>query len=145
MFTLLTVARLRSEKDALEALLRPPSIPEAVTQSVANLDRSLLNEAEQGLLDSLTSGDQIQSDTSKRLHAIQASLGPTIDTFADGIHKIAQYRNSADNVASSILRVCATKLDEREREGRRQALDSEDRSPRRDLDSVLRGLSRADR
>jgi kinetochore protein Mis13/DSN1 len=137
--------RLRSEKDSLEALLRPPFIPEVPPQSLANLDRSLFNEAERGLLESLASGNQIQSDTSKRLNAIQTSLGPTIDTFADGLHKIAQYRNSADNVASNVLRVCATKLDERERERRRQALGSDDRSPGRDLDSVLRGLSRADR
>lgn len=142
---MLTMLRLRSEKDALEALLRPPSIPEQPNQSLVKLDRSLLDESETAVLDSLASGSQLQADTSQRINSVQTSLGPSVDAFADGIHKIAQYRNAADSVASSVLSICARKLDERDHEGRKKALEDEGRSPRGDLDSVLRGLSRADR
>jgi len=85
-------------------------------------------------------------DLSTRLTSVTATLGPTIDTFADGIHKMSQYRDAAEKVASRTLAICAGKLSEREREGRRRALQQEeDRSPRRDLGNVLRGLSQLDR
>ncbi len=141
----LTLLRLRDERDALEALLQPPTIAPLPEQPMATMDKALLNESEGSMLTSLMSNTNTSEDVSQRLNSIQSALGPSIDSFADGIHKVAQYRNAADNVAGNVLAVCSRKLSEREMEGRRKALQDESRSPRRDLNSVLRGLSRADR
>jgi kinetochore protein Mis13/DSN1 len=141
----LTGLRLRSERDALEALLQPPSIPDIPEQSVSRLDKSLLNDTDSAIFDSSRSNTNTSRDASSRLNSIQTSLGRSIDVFADGVHRVAQYRNAADSVAGTVLSVCSRKLTERELEGRRKALQDEDRSPRRDLNSVLRGLSRVDR
>ena len=141
----LTLLRLRDERDALEALLQPPTIAPLPEQPMATMDKALLNESEGSMLTSLMSNTNTSEDVSQRLNSIQSALGPSIDSFADGIHKVAQYRNTADSVAGNVLAVCSRKLSEREMEGRRKALQDESRSPRRDLNSVLRGLSRADR
>ena len=84
---------------------------------------------------------------SSRLNSIFASLGPTTDAFADGIHQIAQYRNAADNVARRVLRTCADKLEDREKEGRRHALgEAAEKSTTKDkLGGVLRSLGRLER
>jgi hypothetical protein len=86
---------------------------------------------------SLQDGSGIQSDVQRRLNAMQQDLGPTVDAFADGIHKIGQYRDAADHMASRVLQICSEKLAERDKKS--------DVDPRRDLSSVLRGLSRVDR
>jgi hypothetical protein len=71
---------------------------------------------------------------SSRINFISASLGPTIDAFADGMHQIAQYRDAADNVAGR----------DREKEGRRHALGetAEISTIKDELGCVLRSLSR---
>ena len=109
------------------------------------MDKAQLSQAESAMLASLSSSADPFADLSQRLNSIQSTLGPSIDCFADGLHKVAQYRNAADDVAGTVLSVCSRKLSEREAEGRRKALHDEDASPRRDLNSVLRGLSRVDR
>lgn len=92
---------------------------------------------------------QLQStqtdDIHSRVETIFEDLQPSVDAFADRVHKVAQYRDAADNVASRVLSIAAEKLAEREDDSRRRAQPERDRSPRRDLGSVLRGLSRADR
>lgn len=140
--------RLRQEKVALEALLRPPSVLE-LTQSSRNAadEKEMLSEEDIKAWQSLaptTSGD---SDTlTRRLNKVINGIEPAIDTFADGIHKINQYRIGGDSIASQVLATCATKLAERERVGRLKALGQEhDRSPGRDLGQVLRGLSKIDK
>jgi len=141
--------RLRSEKDALEALLRPPSIPDLPTvkvDSLSNVNQELLSETDASILKSLKSTSNLTTDVTSRVNKVASALGPAIDTFADGVHKINQYRLGADDMASQVLSRCAEKLADRERAGRRKALAIEDdRSPGRDLSSVLRGLSKADR
>jgi kinetochore protein Mis13/DSN1 len=84
---------------------------------------------------------------STRLNSINASLGPTIDAFADGMHQIAQYRDAADSVAVRVLKVCADKLQDREKEGRRHALGeaTEINTTQDELGGVLRSLSRLTR
>jgi kinetochore protein Mis13/DSN1 len=81
---------------------------------------------------------------SSRINFISASLGPTIDAFADGMHQIAQYRDAADNVAGRVLKMCAGKLEDREKEGRRHALGetAEISTIKDELGCVLRSLSR---
>ena len=140
--------RIRSEKDALEALLRPPSIPDPpVFEEDHDIikQEGLLSESDVSILNTLRLSSVVPEDISSRVNKVTSGLGPAIDTFTDGIHKINQYRVGADDIASQVLSICAEKIAERERAGRRKALGIEgDRSPGRDLSSVLRGLSKAD-
>lgn len=147
--TLTNVMRLRQEKDALEALLRPPSISEPVqfdADTTGGIDEHMLSEADASFLRSLKSSRTPLENLAGRVNKVITNLEPAIDTFADGIHKVNRYRIGADDIASQVLSICASKLAERERVGRLKALGGEDeRSPGRDLSSVLRGLSKADR
>ncbi|EKG15634.1 Mtw1 kinetochore complex DSN1 [Macrophomina phaseolina MS6] len=62
-----------------------------------------------------------QSELETRLQAITASLEPRIDLFADGLHKLMQYRAVAERVADSILASAADRLEEREKEAKKAA------------------------
>ncbi|KAK5330457.1 hypothetical protein LTR93_002046 [Exophiala xenobiotica] len=145
------IKRLRAEKEALGNLLATPAVPSSrqiqssLLSNDKNLDQTLLSETDIAALDSLprsvTSSDQI----SQRVNGLYDSLGPTIDKFADGIHTIGQYRQAADNVASRTLAICAERLSQREKEGRKRALPEAQGTPPKDLGGVLRSLSRADR
>jgi len=143
------ICRLRSEKDALEALLRPPSIPDLPTRkndSDSDIDLEALSESDADILRSLNSDASLSADMASRVNKVTSDLGPAVDIFADGVHKINRYRMGGDGIASQVLSLCAEKLADRERAGRRKALGVEDdRSPGRDLNSVLRGLSKAER
>lgn len=134
------------EKDALDALKQPPSISSPFLfgeTDTPNLEEDLLSESDARILRLLRANTELPTSLDNRVDKVITNLGPSIDTFADGIHKINQYRIGADQISSQVLSVCANKLAEREKEGRRKALGlDEDRSPGRDLSSVLRGLSR---
>lgn len=96
-------------------------------------------------MESLTSSASTRTEMGTRVNKVLSSLEPAVDTFADGLHKVDQYRSGADQLASQVLSTCAEKLAERERIGRRKAQgDEEEQSPGRNLNSILRGLSRAD-
>ena len=108
---------------------------------------SLLSPCDARILESLASTRDSRETTSLRLNAISASLRPTIDSFTDGLHQIAQYRNAADNVAGQVLKMCADKLEDKEKEGRKHALgEAAAMSTVKDeVSGVLRSLSRLDR
>lgn len=109
-------------------------------------DEDTLTTEEVSMLKSLRASSSLPSEISTRVSKVTSGLGPAIDTFADGVHKINQYRIGADQIASRLLSVCAEKLSEKEKAGKRKALGLEDdQSPGRELSSVLRGLSKADR
>ena len=76
-----------------------------------------------------------------------ASIRPTVDAFADGLHQIGQYRDAADSLARKVLGICAQKLDDREKEGRRRALGEISGAPtsKEDFGHVLRSLSKLER
>jgi kinetochore protein Mis13/DSN1 len=50
------------------------------------------------------------------LTRLSQSLEPHIDLFADGVHKIEQYRNTAERVADRILGTASKRLEERDRD-----------------------------
>ncbi|KIX07574.1 uncharacterized protein Z518_02227 [Rhinocladiella mackenziei CBS 650.93] len=145
------IRQLRAEKEALESLLQPPNLPSLHELGVSNMsmetlqDRSLLCHEDILALDSTAASTTSSDQVSKRLNDIYQSLGPTIDTFADGVHAIGQYRSVADSVAGKVLAICADKLSQREKQGRKRALPVGQGSPPKDLGGVLRSLSRADR
>lgn len=126
----------------MEHLLRPPSDVERLEPKL--VDTSLLSPEEASLYEQLQSSVPASSMGS-RVDSIFSRLEPTVDAFADNVHKIAQYRDAGDNVATRVLSIAAEKLSERDKESRRRAQPQDkERSPRRDLGNVLRGLSRAD-
>jgi kinetochore protein Mis13/DSN1 len=132
--------RLRSERDALENLLkRPRTITPSIT---SRLESDILGPEQNAILERLQADQNKDHDV--RLRAIFDNLEPTIDQFADQIHRVAQYRDAGESVASRILSIAAEKLAAREDSSRRRAQAGTERSPRRDLDSVLRGLSRTE-
>lgn len=59
----------------------------------------------------------LQSHLSK----LSQSLEPNIDLFADGVHKIEQYRNTAERVADRVLSTAAKRLEDRDREVKERA------------------------
>jgi kinetochore protein Mis13/DSN1 len=136
--------------------LRPPSLPPLTqrhkTTNNSKIDRSLLSESGAAALDSIasTSSHTSSEHISRRVNSLLESIGPTIDQFADGVHRLGQYRTAAENVAGKVLAICAEKITEREKEGRKKVLSAVDQTqpqdtPPKDLGSVLRSLSRADR
>ncbi|RMZ75520.1 hypothetical protein DV738_g5413, partial [Chaetothyriales sp. CBS 135597] len=140
------IKRLRAEKEALEALLRPPSVPKVPQpDAAAALDTCLLSDSDKAAHESLTASTNMAQDIASRLNALRQTLGPTVDLFASSVHSINQYREAADDVATRVLSLCAQKLQDREKEGRRRAAEKgANPSPRADLAAVLRGLSRLD-
>jgi kinetochore protein Mis13/DSN1 len=143
--------RLRAEKEALEILLRAPQMPTSrqIDSSIFSkgdlLDRSLLSEADIAALENSTPNPTSPTRISERLNVMYQALGPNIDKFADGIHTMGQFREAADNVAGRTLAICAERLAQREKEGRKRVLPAGPGSPPKDLGGVLRSLSRAER
>ena len=141
-------SRLRREKESLESLLRSPTIEPLLqpTSGPSDSDSESLSESDRNLWDFMQSSANVGHDVSTRINYITAQFQPTLDKFTDTIHKMDQYRASADQIASRTLAICAEKLSERDKEGRRRARqEEENRSPRRDLSSVLRSLAQAER
>lgn len=143
------IATLRANKAALESLSHPPLLPDAANiapdPSRIESDRSLLSPQDAALLDSLHAASGTVSTIQKRLNTISTSLGPIMDSFADGIHKIGQYRDAADNLAGRALAICAEKLAEKENQSRPNLAQDEQPSPGTQLGNVLRSLSRVER
>jgi kinetochore protein Mis13/DSN1 len=143
------IAKLKLNKAALEALNQPPLIPEAASiapdPGTVDSDRELLSPEDVALLDMLQASSSTAATIEIRLNNISTSLGPVVDSFADGIHKIGQYRNAADNIASRALAICAEKLAEKENQSRLNLANDSQPSPGMQLGNVLRSLSRVER
>lgn len=143
------IAKLRVNKAALEALNKPPSIPDAASiapdPGTVEPDRELLSREDAALLDMLQASSSTVATVQSRLNVISISLGPVMDSFADGIHKIGQYRTAADNIASRALAICAEKLAEKENQSRPNLANEGQPSPGTQLGNVLRSLSRVER
>ncbi|KAF2190195.1 hypothetical protein K469DRAFT_699805 [Zopfia rhizophila CBS 207.26] len=159
------VKRLEEEKSAWVALtststLTPPAPPPSISTphpSLSEIDTSLLDPSQASILSALQPQSQpLQSSPSDphahplsgpftfttpsalqdHLSKLSLSLEPNIDLFADGVHKIEQYRNTAERVADRVLGTAAQRLEERDREGK-EKVGSEGIG----VGDVLRGLS----
>ncbi|CAN9237761.1 unnamed protein product [Alternaria alternata] len=134
------VKRLEDEKAAWEAIasaskasLPPPapSIPTAAP-TLSDIDTSLLDPEQAAIISSLqlsqpqtspqppSSAFTFTSPTALQSHLtlLANSLEPHIDLFADGVHKIEQYRATAEKVADCVLGTAAKRLEERDREAK---------------------------
>lgn len=92
------------------------------------------------------------NSVSTRVNTITSTLPETLDAFADGLHRIEQFRDVADRIAGKVLKVCADRLEEREKiastVGAGDA-DSESQEaaqrPKINLNKVLHSLSKVER
>lgn len=136
------IKRLEEEKAAWEALIStstlmpppPPPIIHASIPSLADIDTSLLDPSQASILAALQLPQPSESSDAQppsssftfttpsalqtRISELSSSLEPNVDIFADGVHKIEQYRNTAERVASKILGTAAQRLEQRDREGK---------------------------
>jgi kinetochore protein Mis13/DSN1 len=117
----------------------PPPPPKSVpTPLLSDIDTSLLDPEQAAILSALQQPPQQSTipDTQNaeqrppsaaftfttpaalqaHLTKLSQSLEPNIDLFADGIHKVEQYRSTAERVADRILSTASKRLDERDRE-----------------------------
>ncbi|KAF2023550.1 hypothetical protein EK21DRAFT_80629 [Setomelanomma holmii] len=139
------VKRLEEEKAAWEALaaastsMPPPPAPSktAHTPAFSEIDASLLDPEQAAILSALqvptqqptppdtqevnqlpASAFTFTTPTALQLHLtkLSQSLEPHIDLFADGVHKIEQYRNTAERVSDRVLGTASKRLEERDRD-----------------------------
>ncbi|KAI9812533.1 MAG: hypothetical protein M1832_000383 [Thelocarpon impressellum] len=118
--------RLQEEKEAWEALTKPPAVPPApdpadAFPSVGAIDRSLLDPEQAAILSSLESAPSITTETRERLKTIAAGLEFKVDRFADGVHRLGQYQATAERIAERVLALSAQRLQRREEEGLERA------------------------
>ncbi|KAF2997191.1 hypothetical protein E8E13_006311 [Curvularia kusanoi] len=134
------IRRLEEEKAAWESLDKstPAAAPTAIAQTIAvgDIDTSLLDPAQAAILSQLQLPPTITDEQSppssaftfttptalqSHLNKLSQSLEPNIDLFADGVHKIEQYRSTAERVADRVLGTAARRLEERDRETKERA------------------------
>ncbi|OAL46726.1 hypothetical protein IQ07DRAFT_573467 [Pyrenochaeta sp. DS3sAY3a] len=134
------IRRLEEEKVAWEALASsttaanpPPTLSTAAIPTLSSIDTSLLDPAQAALLSALqqpqsqphppSSTFTFTSPSSLQSHLSQLAqkLEPHIDLFADGVHKIEQYRQTAERVADRVLGTASRRLEERDREVKERA------------------------
>jgi kinetochore protein Mis13/DSN1 len=118
----------------------PPQVPakKVPLPALSEIDTSLLDPEQAAILSALqipqqqptppeTQDSEQQPPSSaftfttpsvlqSHLTKLSQSLEPHIDLFADGVHKIEQYRNTAERVADRILSTASMRLEERDRE-----------------------------
>lgn len=157
---------------------KPDDIPELLRRNPLAINQSLLDPTQASILNILghsesrpkeasskTTNSSSEIDTSilsisERLTRLSASLTPTLDSFATGIHNIEMFRQSADSLSSHILRICAQRLEERDalqgknaglstlsggKEDGKSSLQGTVTGGREDLSDILRALSRLER
>jgi len=130
-------SRLEEEKkswdDLLSSSLQPSKSSEPLRSSSdpSSIDVNLLDPDQAAILCALRTSDVAGSSDEQRadlvpalearLQKITSTLEPQVDLFADGIHKVTQYRLAAERVADKILASSAEALERRDREAREKA------------------------
>lgn len=84
-----------------------------------------------------SSAADLRNEVSDRLKSIQTSVEFQVDQFADGVHKLEQYQETAGRVADKIEAIGAVRLEERDRR-EKEAVGTRDLP----IQEVLRSLSR---
>ncbi|TVY25285.1 Kinetochore protein [Lachnellula hyalina] len=136
---------LREEKEQWKALAKPaPSLPPLFPDNSddidpTQIDASLLDPEQAAILASVSSASALDLRTrvSKQLQELQSGLEFKVDQFADGVHKMEQYQQTAGRVANKILAISAVRLEERDKR-EKEATGTRDLP----MQEVLRSLSR---
>lgn len=137
--------RLKEERDEWKALAKPPPpLPplfsdDSIDLSPSQIDASLLDPEQAAILATVaeSSALDLRHQVSKQLRSIQAGLEFKVDQFADGVHKLEQYQETAGRVADKILAISSMRLEERDRK-EKEAVGTRDLP----MQEVLRSLSR---
>lgn len=144
------IARLQGEKATWEKILSSASSPTAQTappeaaQDASSIDAALLDPSQASILEALRASESLPSTIAHRLQNITADLEPQIDAFADGVHRIAQYRLAAERVADRILSTAAERLAMREQRVR-EAAGTTSMGPKEVLSALASVLNRQER
>ncbi|TVY42838.1 Kinetochore protein [Lachnellula occidentalis] len=136
---------LREEKEQWKALAKPaPSLPPLFSDNSnhidpSQIDASLLDPEQAAILALVSSASALDLRTrvSKQIRELQSGLEFKVDQFADGVHKIEQYQETASRVANKILAISAVRLEERDKR-EKEATGTRDLP----MQEVLRSLSR---
>jgi kinetochore protein Mis13/DSN1 len=120
----------------------PPSI-HTPQPTLSEIDTSLLDPEQAAILATLQAQPQSSAFTylspallGDHLSKLSSNLESHVDLLADGLHKIEQYRNTAERIADRVLGTASKRLEDRERESKEQ-VGSEGIGAR----DLLRGLS----
>jgi kinetochore protein Mis13/DSN1 len=124
------VKRLQEEKTSWEGLRSSNSATteRCPSKALSEINAAVLETAQANILATLnakpnstsaaSTSEPTGTDPSARLQKISIALEPQIDLFADGIHKISQYKQAAERVAERILAATAAQLDKRDQEAK---------------------------
>lgn len=122
-----------------QASLEPLFSDDSSDISPSQIDASLLDPEQAAILAIVSSSSalSLRNEASERLKTIQTGLEFRVDQFADGVHKLEQYQETAGRAANKILALSAVRLEERDRKEKEE-------TGTRDLpmQEVLRSLSR---
>lgn len=120
----------------------PPSIHTS-NPTLSEIDATLLDPEQAAILAALQAQPEPSTfsylspvSLGNHLSKLSSSLEPNVDLLADGLHKIEQYRNTAERIADRVLGTASKRLEDRERESKEQ-VGSEGIGAR----DLLRGLS----
>jgi kinetochore protein Mis13/DSN1 len=105
----------------------------------SQIDASLLDPEQAAILAEIssTAALELRDQAADRLRALQSGLEFKVDQFADGVHKLEQYQETAARVANKILALSAARLEDRDRREKEQ-IGTRDLA----MQEVLRSLSR---
>ena len=128
-------------------------VSNSVPHTFTDIDASLLDPEQAAILAALQQSQPQTAESSEpapsltfryttptalqtHLDKLSSSLEPSIDLFADGVHKIEQYRNTAERVADRVLGTASKRLEERDKKAKEKA-----GSEGIGVGDVLRGLA----
>jgi kinetochore protein Mis13/DSN1 len=142
---LTTMKRLKQERDQWKALAKsPPSLPPIIPPNAqqvepSDIDASLLSPEQADILTTISSfaALDLRDQVAKQVQDLLSGMEFKVDQFADGVHKLEQYKDTAGRAASKILSVSAVRLEERDRL-EKEAVGTRDLP----IQEVLRSLSR---
>ena len=137
--------RLKEERDQWKALAKPPpSLPPLFTDdstdiSPSHINSSLLDPEQAAILATVakSSALDLRNEVSDCLKSIRIGIEFKVDHFADSVHKLEQYQETAGRVADKIQAIGAVRLEERDRK-EKEAVGTRDLP----IKEVLRSLSR---
>jgi kinetochore protein Mis13/DSN1 len=121
-----------SQAAILASLQRAHSGPDPTLSTPASNIESVPPSSTSTFTFTFTTPTALQTHLTK----LTQSLEPNIDLFADGVHKIEQYRSTAERVADRVLGTAAKRLEERDKVGK-EKVGSEGIG----VGDVLRGLA----
>ncbi|KAF2666527.1 hypothetical protein BT63DRAFT_481040 [Microthyrium microscopicum] len=117
------IEHLEAEEKTWKELLpksKPVTKPTSEPDS-SEINQELLSDSQRAIMSSLklsTSSNDSTQAISARIQAIAGKLEPTVDAFADGIHRLGTYADTAGQIADRIKGIWAKRLERRDEEAK---------------------------